>query len=166
MRPASRKVEAADGVDLVVLGGEPRVDRLRELLELEPGIGFPQPVVEQGQHAGFGLVMLVLDVADDLLDHVLDRHQALGAAELVDDDGEVDALGAHPREQLDHAHRFRHEQRLAHQRRDRAVARGIDVGHEHVLDVDHADHFIEALAIDRQAAVAGVGEGVGPASRS
>ena len=54
--------------------------------------------------------MLVLDVADDLLDHVLDRDQALGAAELVDDDGEVDALGAHPGEQLDHAHRFRDEQ--------------------------------------------------------
>ena len=43
---------------------------------------------------------------------------------------------------------------------------GVDVGDEHVLDVDHADDFIEALAIDRQAAVAGVGEGVGPARRS
>ena len=41
---------------------------------------------------------------------------------------------------------------------DRAVARRIDVGHEHVLDVDHADHFIEAVAIDRQAAVPGIGE--------
>ena len=49
--------------------------------------------------------------------------------------------------------------RLAHQRGDRAVARRIDVGDEHVLDVDHADHLIEAFAIDRQAAVAGVGEG-------
>ena len=40
---------------------------------------------------------------------------------------------------------------------ERSRAR-IDVGHEHVLDVDHADHVIEALAIDGQAAVAGVGE--------
>ena len=52
--------------------------------------------------------MLVLDLADDLLDHVLDRDQPLGAAELVDDDGEMDALGAHPREQIEHAHQFRH----------------------------------------------------------
>ena len=63
------------------------------------------------------VVMLVLDLADDLLDHVLDRDQPLGAAEFVDDDGEVDALGAHPREQVEHAHRFRDEQGLAHQRR-------------------------------------------------
>ncbi len=67
--------------------------------------------------------MLVLDVADDLLDDVLDRDQALGAAELVDDDCEMDALGAHPGEQLDDAHRFGHEQGLAHQRGDRTVAR-------------------------------------------
>ena len=83
---------------------------LGELLELDPRIGFPQPVVEHGQHSGFGFVMLVLDLADDLLDDVLDGDQALGAAELVDDDSEVDALGAHPGEQLDDAHRFGDEQ--------------------------------------------------------
>ncbi len=102
--------------------------------------------------------MLVLDLADDLLDDVLDCHQALGSAEFVDDDPEVDSRGAHPGEQLDDAHRFGDEQRLAHQRRDRTVARRVDAGDEHVLDVDHADHLIEALAIDGQAAVAGVGE--------
>ena len=64
--------------------------RLGELLELEPRVGFPQPVLEQVQHAVGLLVMLVLDLADDFLDHVLDRDQALGAAEFVDDDGEVD----------------------------------------------------------------------------
>ena len=152
--------EAAERVDLVLVGRQPRVDRCGELLELDPGIGFPQAVVEHGQHARLGLVMLVLDVADDLLDDVLDRDQALGAAEFVDDDREVDALAAHPRQQLDHAHRFGHEQRLAHQRGERPVARSVDVGDEHVLDVDHADDVIEALAIDRQAAVAGVGEGL------
>ena len=59
--------------------------------------------------------MLVLDLADDLLDHVLDRHQPFGAAELVDDDGEMDSLGPHPREQIEHAHRFGHVERRAHQ---------------------------------------------------
>ena len=49
---------------------------------------------------------------------------------------------------------------------ERAVARRVDVGDEDVLDVDHADDFIEAFAIDRQAAVAGVGEGAGQARRS
>ena len=73
------------------------------------------PGVDLGQQAGRLLVMLVLDVADDLLDHVLDRQQPLGAAELVDDDGEMDPAGAHPREQIEHAHRFGHVERRAHQ---------------------------------------------------
>src|SRR5438270_10297354 len=38
--------------------------------------------------------------------------------------------------------------------------RGVDAGHEDVLDVHHADHVIEAFAIDRKAAVAGIGEGL------
>ena len=40
------------------------------------------------------------------------------------------------------------------------VALGIDVGDEHVLDVDHSDHLIEALAVDRKAAVTGIDEGL------
>jgi hypothetical protein len=80
--------------------------------------------------------MLVLDLADDLLDHVLDRHQPLGAAELVDDDGEMDPLGAHPCEQVEHAHRFGHVERLAQQAGD--VLGRLGAGHldgEDVLDV-------------------------------
>ena len=73
--------------------------------------------------------MLVLDLADDLLDHVLDGDQAFGAAEFVDDDGEMDPLGAHPREQIEHAHRFGHVERRAHQ--------GADVvGRRRVADLD------------------------------
>ena len=103
--------------------------------------------------------MLVLDVADDFLDHVLDRHQPLGPAKLIDDDREVGSLGAHPREKIDHAHRFGHEQGRAQKGGHRAVAAVIHAGDEHILDVDHADHFIEAFAEHRQAAVAGFGEG-------
>ena len=39
--------------------------------------------------------MLVLDLADDLLDDILDRDEAFRPAELVDDDGEMHAIGAH-----------------------------------------------------------------------
>jgi hypothetical protein len=38
-----------------------------------------------------------------------------GAAELVDDDAQVDALRPHAGEQVRHAHRFGHVERLAHQ---------------------------------------------------
>ena len=63
---------------------------------------------------------------------------------------------SHAGEKLDDSHQFRDEQRIAHKRADRAVARRIDIGHEDILDVDHADHIIEALAVNRQAAVAGI----------
>src|SRR5437868_11814330 len=102
--------------------------------------------------------LLDLDVAYNILDYVLDRHQTFGTAELVDDDRKMDALTPHPREELDDTHRLGHEQGIAHQRGQRAIARNIDVGDEDILDVKHADHLIEALAIDWQAAVASVGE--------
>ena len=38
-----------------------------------------------------GVVVLVLDLADDLLDHVLDGDEPVDAAELVDDQRHVDA---------------------------------------------------------------------------
>src|SRR5664280_1830904 len=46
------------------------------------------------------LVVLVGDLADNLLENVLDGHQAGGAAVLVDDDGHVDLLGLHLLERL------------------------------------------------------------------
>ena len=108
--------EAAQRVDILLDRAEPGVDRLGDVVELGAGVGLPAAVLERDQQALGLLVMLVLDLADDLLDHVLDGEQPLGAAELVDDDGEVDPPGAHPREQIEHAHRFGHVERDAHQR--------------------------------------------------
>ncbi len=102
--------------------------------------------------------MLVLDVADYLLDHVLDRDQPLCPAEFVDDDREMDALRPHPGEKIDDAHRFGDEQGLAKQCIERTVASLIVQGDENILDVDHADHLVEAIAVDRKPAVLGVGE--------
>ena len=60
-----------------------------------------------------GLVVLVLDVADDDLDDVLDRDQAVGAAIFVDHQGQVRARRLHLDEQVDRRHRGRHEQHRA-----------------------------------------------------
>ena len=46
------------------------------------------------------LVELVLDLADDLLEHVLDGDQPGGVAELVDDDRDVVAVGAEVAQQV------------------------------------------------------------------
>mgnify|MGYP003694122647 CR=1 FL=1 len=52
--------------------------------------------VRLGNDVVLGLVeiVLVLDVADDLLEHVLDGDQARDAAVFVDDDGDMVAIGA------------------------------------------------------------------------
>jgi hypothetical protein len=104
--------------------------------------------------------MLVLDLADDLLDEIFDRHQPLGSRILVQHDRQMGTGGAHLRQQIQHAHRFGHVARLADQPGDRVggrAAAGEDA--EHVLDMDHADHVIQALAIYRQPAVSGLGKG-------
>ena len=99
-----------------------------KLVELDPPVGFPYAVVEKGQLADLFDVVLVLDVPYDFFDDVLDRDEALGASELVDDDGEMDALRPHPREEVDDAHRFGDEQRFTQQCRDGPVARRILLG--------------------------------------
>ena len=62
----------------------------------------------------FGFVVLVGDFADDLLDDVLDRSEAVGAAVFVHHQRQMDARGLHARQQVDRPHRRRHEQDFAH----------------------------------------------------
>ena len=102
---------------------------------------------------GLGVVVLVLDLADDLLDHVFDRHQPVDAAELVDHHRDMGARLAHLHQEIEDRQRRRHEQHLAQQRRELGLAPLGDRG-QHVLDVDEADHVVERFAIDRHARVA------------
>ncbi len=118
--------------------------------------------------------MLVVDLADDLLDNVFDRHQTVGAAIFVDHQSEVNARGLHLRQQIDGAHRRRHIQQFAHdvgvEQRLRqidlaqietggrqllalAVRHQLDLGFrghigQQVADMHHADRVIEGLVID------------------
>ena len=62
------------------------------------------------------LVVLVLDLADDLLEEVLDRHQARRAAVLVEHDRDVDLAPLELVEQVVDRHRLRHEHRRPQQR--------------------------------------------------
>ena len=80
-------------------------------------------------------VVLVLDLAHDLLDDVLHRHQAGDAAVLVDGDREGDPAGLELLQQLRDLLRLRHQVGLAHQRPQRIGGRPV------VLDeVAHAHH--------------------------
>ena len=69
-------------------------EQLVEVLDRQPG-GRPGPCPSSSRSTGGGLaVVLVGDLADDLLEDVLDGDQARGAAVLVDDDRDV--AGARP----------------------------------------------------------------------
>ena len=116
-QPAERlQHEAADGVELVV--GERRAELRVEVVDLglrldaETAVGLGDDVV-----LALVEVVFVLDVADDLLEHVLDRDEARHAAVLVDDDRDVVAVGAEVAQQHVEALRLGHEhggpQRLA-----------------------------------------------------
>ena len=126
---------------------------LFESLDRDPGIGDDAAVWPLDQHRRGIDIMLVLDLADDLLDQILDRHQPVDAAEFVDHHRDVGAGLPHLHEQIKDRHRRRNEQHLAQQTLQPG---GATIGNrpEHVLDVHEADHVVERLAIDRHARVA------------
>ena len=87
-------------------------------------------------------VVLVGDLAHDLLEQVLQRDQARGAAVLVDHDRHVELLGAHLAEQLRHPLLLGHEDRRADRHPDGVGAfAGAGPAHE-VLQVDEADDVV------------------------
>ena len=92
---------------------EAQVDEGVDVLD-RGGAGDEVPSAFEPRVPGAGLVVvLVLDLPDDLLDDVLEGHQAVDVAELVDDEGHVHGLFLHLTEDLLERGGFRHEERLA-----------------------------------------------------
>ena len=127
-----------------------------------------------------GLVVLVGDVAHDLLDHILERGQSVRAAEFIHHNREVNLFRLHLREEGQRRHGRRHEKSLADElcRGDGGFQRGpaqlkalrrfpgalIGSALRHpgdgVLDVHHSDRVIEALPEHRHARMADAREQV------
>ena len=118
-RPSALAEQAADGVDLLVLDLDvEQLGRARRCAgRRRPGCA-PSP---RSSTSGRLAVVLVGDLADDLLDDVLDRHQAGGAAVLVDDDRHVRLVALHLAQQVVHRLALGHEVQRAHQLVDRRV---------------------------------------------
>jgi len=115
--------------------------------------------VEQAVHLDFALrqlgggrlarVVLVPDVADELLDQVLEGDDARGAAVLVDHDRQVDALAAHLGKRGEHGLADRQEL----DRPDHLVDEGRLVGRggaEQVPDVHEPDDVVVRALVDGQ----------------
>src|SRR6516162_4915417 len=91
--------------------------------------------------------MLVLDLADNLLDQIFDGHQPIDPAKLVDHHGDVGPRLAHLDEKVESWERGCDEQHFAQDRRQLRLL-SISDRRQHVFDVDEADHIVERFAID------------------
>ena len=131
--------------------------------DADPGahlVGAPQAgdgprAVAQRAPGGLRAVVLVVDLADDLLDEVLEGDDARGAAVLVDDDGELHPALAQLEQQRVEAQRLGHEDRGHHQRRHRHVAAAVEGDGDRLLDVDDAVDVVPVVADDGEARVPG-----------
>ncbi len=102
-------------------------------------------------------VVLVLDFADDLLQHVLDGHQAGHAAVFVDDHGHVVVVGAELTQQHVEALGLGDEGRRAQQVADvEGLVGRLQHQWQQVLGEQNADHLVETFADHRVARVGGV----------
>ncbi len=121
--------------------------------------------------------MLVFDVADDRLHHVLDRHESVGPAIFIDDQRHMGAGGLHLEQEVERRHGRRRVQNGPQDlgRRERHVEPGLAVAvgrrlvpcfhqpetgiggeeDDEVADMDHAAWIVERFLIDRQARMAG-----------
>ena len=111
-RPAIAVIRPADRID--VLGfrhrGKIEADGLGNLVQRRARVDEERAVGADGDLRTFHLVVLVLDVADDRLDDVLDRNQSVGPAIFVDHQRHVRPRRLHLHQQIERGHRRRREQ--------------------------------------------------------
>ncbi len=155
MRHAAQVVgeQAADGVDVLV--GEVRAEGFVELADLgQPA--HAHVAVGGGEDVVFLLVeiVFVLDVADDLLQHVFDGDQAGHAAVFIDDDGDVVAVDAEVAQQhvqpLGFGNEHGRAQHVAH------VEAFVRVVAQQVLGQQDADDVVAAALVDGEARMRGL----------
>ena len=147
-RPAQlAQHEAAHRVDVVVF--ERTAELLADLLDARrPGD------MQQARRVHLDLeplARILRDVADHLLEEILERDEAGRPAVLVHDDRHLRAVPPHRRHQAVEGHRLRNEWQLADLLL-RQARTGRQEAHQ-VLDVDHAEDVVDALVVDRVARV-------------
>src|SRR6185369_6887368 len=111
-RPEDAEHEPADGVPTVV--GKGRAEELVHLGERDGGVETVGSVAE-GRHVRHLVLVLLGDVAHQLLDQVLERHHADDGPVLVDHHGGVEPLLLHLAQEVGGALRIRNEVRGPHE---------------------------------------------------
>ena len=129
--------EAADGVVVLVVG-QLDAGGVLDLVGAQQAREAPGAVAALAG-PGAEAVVLVGDVADDLLHHVLEGHDAGVAAVLVEDDGHLEPVAAQQREQRVEPEAVGDHGRLDHDVLDAGGGALVDGQRDGVLDVDGAD---------------------------
>ncbi len=155
--PQLEENQAAQRIEFIFffLGNEVEAEFLFQLVDADAGVDFEQMVIDANDFIFrlFVFIVLILDIADDLLEQIFHRHQPVRAAIFIDDNGDVASGMAHAHQQIDNSHRRRHEQHLAHHRMrvERLVARQ---HRQQILHMDKALHLVERILVDGNAGVA------------
>ncbi len=146
---------AAERVVVGLVGMELHAETVLEVVYRDPGIHEVTARLELLHRRVLVGVVLVADVADDLLQDVLEGDQPRRPTELVDHDGEVDPPRLHlAQERADLLGLGREEHRLANDVGDLGAGElTVSDELEEILHVEHTDHLIDRLAVDRVAAV-------------
>src|SRR6478672_3696915 len=143
--------ETADRVPFLV--GELHVEHLVHVVDR----GLPRDAVDtiaELDHLGLLDVVLIGDLADQLLEQVLERHDPGDRPVLVGHERLVVLLLLHLSQQVGGLLRFRHEVGGAHDVGQRHVHPPLMERLQHVLGEHHADDVVEILVEDRDPGVA------------
>ena len=141
---------AADGLE--ALGLDRHVQPIAHLVDAGLGAEHPRSVALVHDRLGLDVV-LVADLADDLLEQVLERHQPGRPAVLVDHDRHLHLAALEFLQELGHALGLGHEHRRTHEARDRLPVRVRFGDEDQVLDEDDALDVVEILVEDRDARI-------------
>ena len=140
---ASQLAEDEPGDSVVVLVRQIAVELLIEVVDRERAVDADRVVVDPLDRL-VRQVELVFDLTDDLLEQVLECHDALHRAVLVDHDREVlvraAELGQERREVLRLRNHVRRPDELLHLHRGDAV---LVHRHDQIADVQHTDDVVE-----------------------
>ena len=154
-RDLAESIEHESGQRLVLPLGHLEAGQVPDLVGMQRrrDDGGPHRL-DPGQRRG-DLVVLVVDLADELLEDVLERDDAGGAAVLVDDDRQLLSALAEFDQQLVEVARLGHREHRRHQLDDLGRSPSVDRHAVDGLDVDDTDEIVEAVAHHGKAGMPG-----------
>src|SRR6478609_2163664 len=136
--------QPADRVDVLVV--EVDAEQVADLVEAE-ACAHPEPTGLELHRLLGARIVLVGDLADELLDEVFEGHEARHAAVLVHDEADVNGVALHLLQERLGLHRLRHEHGATGDAVDRGVAPAGLVAEPELHEVFEVQHPDDAIGV-------------------